>query len=285
MMFQCRFAKMYDNQIFTKYQVTPIPEDYFKVEGNFFCVADGVTRDNIKGEAVPYPTTKQEVEEWIKYYPNPSGAYEAAKLCCEEFVKALKSKEIFTQKEIKEAALSANRAIAKINEGRTIDYLKEDLYCCEAVGGVIIGETLYCFSVGDCHITVLDQEANILFTTEDPNKKFEHYINEIYQKEHGYDWFNAQDRKMVRKEFRNNISKKYQGEAISFGALTGEETANAYIHTYEIDLKKAYYIGAYSDGCEPFFKEKEERRKVIENPESIGTKGKERTLIFYQREE
>ena len=62
-MFKLKFAKMYDNSIFKKYNINPIAEDYFKVEDNIFCVADGVTRDSIYGESIPYPQNKQEVEE------------------------------------------------------------------------------------------------------------------------------------------------------------------------------------------------------------------------------
>ena len=85
-MFKLKFAKMYDNTIFSKYNKKAIAEDYFAVKDSIFCVADGVTRDSVYGKAIPYPKNKEEVEKWIKVYPNPSGAYEAAKICAENFV-------------------------------------------------------------------------------------------------------------------------------------------------------------------------------------------------------
>ena len=86
-MFKNIYAKMCNNKIFDVYNIEPVPEDYFLVDDNIFCIADGVTRDTIEGKAVPYPKTKEEVVEWKKMYPNPSGAYESAKICGDNFVK------------------------------------------------------------------------------------------------------------------------------------------------------------------------------------------------------
>ena len=71
---------------FKKYGYSPVIEDYYKINNNVFCVADGVTRDDINGNAVEYPKNEEEVKKWIKYYPNPSGSYKAAKLICNSFV-------------------------------------------------------------------------------------------------------------------------------------------------------------------------------------------------------
>ena len=84
-MFKLKYAKMCNNEIFDRYGIKPVVEDYFKAESNAFCIADGVTRDSINGEAVPYPESEKEVKEWIKTYPNPSGSYLAAKICAETF--------------------------------------------------------------------------------------------------------------------------------------------------------------------------------------------------------
>ena len=88
-MFKLKFAKMFDNIIFTKYGLCPVAEDYFSVNNLSFCVADGVTRDDINGNAVEYPETELEAREWIKNYPNPSGSYKAAKIICDEFIKEI----------------------------------------------------------------------------------------------------------------------------------------------------------------------------------------------------
>lgn len=282
-MFKLKFAKMYDNSIFEKYNINPIAEDYFKVEDNIFCVADGVTRDSIYGESIPYPKNKQEVEEWIKVYPNPSGAYEAAKICAESFVeKLLEYDKKIDENVILDAIRIANNKIAKINENRKIDYLANDLFCCVAVGGCIIENTLYCFSIGDCHITAFDENFNIKFNTINNHKQFEDYL-EIYSKENKYDWNNPKDRVMVRRDFRNKPEKIYNNKEISFGVLSGEKEAEHYIDVYKVDLREIKYICAYSDGCEPFFETKKIAKKIIIEPEQLKNEGKERTLVIYER--
>lgn len=284
-MFKCKFAMMYDNTIFTQYGLQPVAEDYFKIEKNIFCVADGVTRDDINGKPVPYPSNKEETLEWIKVYPNPSGAGEAARIIADNFVKYL---GMYPENEINESILAnitkqVNKAIWEINKDRRIDYLKEDLYCCEAVGGILVKDTMYCFSIGDCHITALDENLNTIFTTLNNHKQFENYIDLIYTKENSFDWNNPEDRIMARRDYRNKPDKKYQGKDISFGALSGEKEAEYYIDTYQVNLEKVNYICAYSDGCEAIFEDKEYLKKVIQNPESLKQEGKERTLILYEK--
>lgn len=284
-MFQLKFAQMYDNAIFHKYNIQPVVEDYFAVKDNIFCVADGVTRDSIHGQAIPYPKDKQEVEEWIKVYPNPSGAYEAAKICADCFIEQVSK---YTKEEIDEDIMlkiikEVNREIAKINEGREIDFLTNDLFGCVAVGGCIVDNMLYCFSIGDCHITVLDGKFNTKFTTINNHEQFEKYLDTVYCKTHSYDWNNAKDRIMVRKEYRNKPEIKYKGEEVSFGVLTGEKEAEHYIDVYQVNLNDAKYICAYSDGCEPFFSTKENIQRLLTNLSEFKNEGKERTLIIYEK--
>lgn len=283
-MFVCKFAHLYDNDIFLKYHQKPVQEDYFKVENNLFCVADGVTRDDIEGQAVPYPHNEKEVEEWIKKYPNPSGAYEAAKICAENFIRYLSkyAKEDINKEVIWQTIKKVNQDIAKINEGRQIDYLKEDYYCCEAVGGVLLDNTMYCFSIGDCHIVALDETKEKVFETINNHKQFENFLDNIYVKSHPFDWNLPEDRVMIRRDYRNKPDKKYQGQDVSFGALSGEKEAEYYIDVYQVDLTKAKYICAYSDGCEPFFASKEKLASLLEKPETLANEGKERTLVIYE---
>lgn len=66
-MFKLKFAKMQDNKIFEKFNLKPIAEDYYIAKGDMFCVADGVTRDTIKGEAVPYPKMKKKQKNGQKH--------------------------------------------------------------------------------------------------------------------------------------------------------------------------------------------------------------------------
>jgi len=283
-MFKLKLAKTYDNTIFTQYGLKPVAEDYFKVQENNFCVADGVTRDDIYGKAVGYPETKEEAIKWVKNYPNPSGAYEAAKIICESFVEEISSwrKKEVSEEKIMNSIKKANQKLQPLNSNRNIDYVKEDLYCCEAVGGTIIENTLYCFSIGDCHITILDKDFSPLFTTINNHKQFEDYLENVYTKTNAFDWEQPQYRRMVRQEYRNNPLKKYKGKDVSYGALSGEKTAEYYIDTYCVDISRAKYICAYSDGCEPFFEDKQSTMQLLQNVNTLKNTGKERTLIVYE---
>ena len=284
-MFKLKFAKMYDNKIFGKYNLKPVAEDYYVAKEDMFCVADGVTRDSIKGEAVSYPKNEEEAREWVKTYPNPSGAYESAKICANQFVKYLQESDLqnISRETILEIVKRVNKDISEINQNREIDYLANDYYGCVAVGGYISSNMLYCFSIGDSHIMALDENGNIQFETINNHKPFENYLENVYSKQNQYDWNNPKDRIMVRRDYRNKPEMKYQGKDISFSVLTGEKDAEYYIDTYAIDLTNIKYICAYSDGCEPYFREKSIINNILKEPEIIEREGKERTLIIYER--
>ena len=285
-MFKLKYAKTCDNKIFEKYHLKPIVEDYYIANNNHFCIADGVTRDTINGEAVPYPKNEEEAKAWVQTYPNPSGAFEAAKICGDHFIQYLKESDLqeFSDTKILEIVKKVNQDIFQINKNREIDYLANDYYGCVAVGGYISSNTLYCFSIGDCHIMTLDENGNVQFETINNHKPFEDYLENIYCKQNMYSWNSAKDRIMVRREYRNKPEMKYNGKDISFGVLTGEKEAEYYIDTYTIDLTNVRYICDYSDGCEPYFQEKETMKKILQKPEMIEKEGKERTLVIYEYE-
>ena len=284
-MFKLIYDKTFDNTIFSKLHLTPVVEDYYKIKDLSFCVADGVTRDNIKGEAVSYPKDEEEAKYWIETYPNPSGAFDSAKIVCDTFISEIEKyqENKISENVIMDVAKLCNKALKPLNANRDIDYLKEDYYCCEAVGGKIIDNYLYCFSLGDCHITLLAKDCNIIFTTINNHKQFEDYLDNVYSKENIFNWDNPKDRIMVRKDYRNNPSKKYNGNDVSYGAFSGEDTAEYYIDAYKVDLSNVEYICAYSDGCEPFFESKENIKNLLKNLDSLEHSGKERTLVVYKR--
>lgn len=284
-MFKLIYDKTFDNTIFTKLHLTPVVEDYYKIKDLAFCVADGVTRDNIKGEATKYPKNEEEAKYWVETYPNPSGAFDSAKIVCDTFISEVEKypENEISDDTIMDVAKLCNKALKPLNANRKIDYLKEDYYCCEAVGGKIIDNYLYCFSLGDCHITLLDKDYNIVFTTINNHKQFEDYLDNVYSKENIFNWDDPKDRILVRKDYRNNPSKKYNGKDVSYGAFSGEDTAEYYIDTYKIDLSNVEYICAYSDGCEPFFENRETIKNLLDHLDSLEHTGKERTLIVYKR--
>lgn len=278
-MFKLKFAETYDNYAFIKYNIKPVVEDYFCISDNIFCVADGVTRDSVNGTSVIYPETLEEVKEWIKSYPNPSGAYQAAKITADNFVKNIRNSNTINKEIIYEAVKKANAEVWKINKDRKIDYLKDDLYCTVAVGGIILKNKFIGFSIGDCHIKILNEQFEEIFKSINNHQNFETYQKKTLSN-YGLDWENPKDRILVRAAFRNNPIIKDK----SFGVISGEIEAMEYVDIYEVDLKDAKYICAYSDGCEPNFENKEKIKNTIVNPEDIKNRGKEKTLIIYEKE-
>ncbi len=205
MMFKLKFANTYDNSIFTKYNLKPVQEDAWCANDFAFCVADGVTRDCKNGNPVPYPVTKEEAENWIKVYPNPSGAEEAAITIANKFVEEIskyKNKTI-CEENIFSSVEKANDAVWELNKGRNIDYLGEDLYCAEAVGGIIKDDYLYAFAIGDCHISLYNSELEQVFSTYNCHERFEKYLATLDD----YDWEKPESRIMVRRDFRNKPGK------------------------------------------------------------------------------
>ena len=279
-MFKLKYSNRYQNQMYTKYDIKFPEEDYYYLENNIFCVADGVTRDLIGGDIRPYPKTKEEAEYIANHYPNPSGAYDASKIIANNFVKYMKQNKENKQG-IKSAIKKANKDVWKINKNRKIDYVGEDLYCCEAVGGVITEEYLYCFSIGDCYIKVFDENGKEVFCTENDHMWMEDFENE-YLKSGEYNWMDPRYRLLIRGALRNNYIVTHKGKKVGYGALTGEDRAMDFVKTYKVPLKNAKYICAYSDGCMEYFEGKR-TKETLNNPDIIKQDGSERTLVIYER--
>lgn len=280
-MFKIEYKQRYQNQIYTQYGIKFPEEDYYHIDNSIFCVADGVTRDLIGGEIRPYPKTQEEAEYIANHYPNPSGSFESSKIIATNFVEYLKNvEEQINENTIKEAIKYANKKVWDINKDREIDYVGEDLYCSVAVGGAILEDYLYCFSIGDCYIKVFDENKNEIFTTENDHFCLENYEEEFLKKGL-YSWMDPRSRVLVRAGIRNNPIITYNGKKVGYGALTGEDTAISFVKTYTIPLEKAKYICAYSDGCMPYFENEEEAKKTLINPDRIKDDGSERTLVIY----
>lgn len=281
-MFKLKYDKRYQNQMYTKYGLEFPEEDYYYLENNIFCVADGITRDLIGGEIRPYPKTKEEAEYIATHYPNPSGAFEASKIIANSFVKYIKEAKEINEEAIKQAITKANKDVWEINKVRNIDYVGEDLYCSVSVGGIITENYLYCFGIGDCYIKVFDENKNEIFTTENDHFWMEEFENE-YLKSGEYNWMNPRYRLLMRGALRNNYIVTYKGKKVGYGALTGEDRAMDFVKMYKVDLKNAKYIVAYSDGCMPYFENKNEIEETLDNPDRIKIDGSERTLIIYEK--
>jgi len=281
-MFKLKYSKRYQNQIYTQYNLKFPEEDYFYIEDNIFCVADGVTRDLIGGEIRPYPKTEEEATYIAQHYPNPSGAFESSKIIANGFIKYMKEAKEVNEEAVFEAIKKANKDVWGINEHRKIDYVGEDLYCSEAVGGIIVDNYLYCFGIGDCYIKVYDEDYNEIFTTENDHMWMEEFETE-YLKSGEYNWMDPRYRLLIRGALRNNYIVTYNGKKVGYGALTGENRAMEFVQVCKVPLEKARYICAYSDGCMPYFENKEEVENTLKNPDRIIENGSERTLVIYER--
>jgi len=282
-MFKLKYNNRYQNEMYTKYDLEFPEEDYYYLENNIFCVADGVTRDLIGGEIRPYPQTKEEAKYIAEHYPNPSGAFKSSKAIADNFVKYMKESNEINEEVVLDAIKKANKDVWEINKDRCIDYVGEDLYCSVAVGGIITDEALYCFGIGDCYIKVFDENREEIFSTVNDHSWMEEFEDE-YLRNGEYNWMNPRYRLLMRAGIRNNYIVTYNGKRVGYGALTGEERAMDFVKVYKVPLCKAKYIVAYSDGCMPYFENNEESKKTLENPDIIKENGNERTLVIYEKE-
>lgn len=221
-------------------------EDSMLQHNNIFCVADGITRDPIS----PKDFTDKKPEEILKKYPNPSGAKLAADIFCKSFIKSLKEVEPSAE-QIKKAFIGANKNITKLNKKHLekIDYLVNDFFACVAVGGVIHDNKLYWGGICDCGIIIFSKKGAIKFRTDNWMSDFINYENKNL-KTTAFNWSKPKYRKMIRSEFRNNPNKIISGKPVSYGALTGEKTADQFINFGETNIKKGDLIVFYSDGFE-----------------------------------
>ena len=286
-MYNLKFASTYDFAVMRENNIKAVTEDYYATTRNLFCVADGVTRDLIDGTSLKYPSTKEEAQAVIEKYPNSSGATLASTICATSFIKYASSIDKVSEDSVLEVLKKINNDIGEINKSRTnIDYVKEDLYGCVAVGGIITDDYLYCFSIGDCRIKLLDDNFNTTFDTENLNHNLLPYEEpkefiDLYKDE--WKWENPKYREYYRKNIRNNVQRFENGE-YSFGVLTGEETALPFVKISKVPLTNVKYILAYSDGCEECLDSKEKIISIIANPEQIKNEAHEKTLLIFEKD-
>lgn len=267
-------------------------EDSLFFDEKIFCVADGITRDPI----FPKDFTNRKIENILKQYPNPSGARLSADMFCEMFVKSLKNKNTSIEK-VRNAFIVANKAIAKLNRKyiKKIDYLVNDFFGCVASGGVIENNKLYWGGICDCGIIIYNKNGRIKFQTPNWMKPFEYYEIKHLRKKN-FDWLKFDYRKLIRSEYRNNAKKIINNKCISYGALTGEKSAEHFMNFGEIKLSKGDLIVFYTDGFEATVQHKNFFSIIYQNSISLMDQkfipfsltlekkdhdkyGKERTLI------
>lgn len=201
-------------------------DDYsvWLMEGRSFAVADGVSRT----------CSSEHTSSRI-----------AARIFCEVTTRALAEK-----KSMSESFVLANKEIETLNRklsitSETVDYLGRDYLCCVGIAGVLNETPPYRFSygcIGDCSVLVYDAHLMPKFLSENPIGVLEGFRE-------GRE-FSDKNKKMVfwRRDLRNNPSQSF----MTYGALTGEPSAMAYLKTGSIDLAWGNVVLLFSDGIYPF---------------------------------
>lgn len=274
------YKKTFDN-IKTMNFDFPIEDQYYS-SLNEAIVADGITRDPI---GIPVLTCSE--KEGIKKYPRPSGAELAAKAICDTFAKSNGS--------LKERLIACNASVKALNDKyiKECDYLENDYYgavvSCIHIENNILNYAYIC----DCGVIVYDSLGNIKFQTEDDKEKYsDPYIKQV---EMEISWDFPETRAKIRREYRNNLENIRDGKCVSYGALTGEIAAHAFIRDGQIELQTGDIIVVYSDGFTNFLHEaefisllsdfKQDTFEEYVNSKALSDYekyGKEKTLVLFK---
>ncbi len=218
-------------------------EDQFYAYDSEIIVADGITRDPVGVSNL----NAYALEQILEKYPRPSGGELAARVVVETFMN--------TTGNVKEKLIICNQAVKKLNDIyiKKCDYLQNDYYGAVASCIQINGNTLDYAYICDCGVIIYNQSGEVKFQTIDEKETYsDPYINQI-----GIPWNLPEARVIVRRDYRNNLNQIKDGKCISYGALTGEESAISFIKYGQIELSKGDIVAVYSDGFTPFLKEKQ----------------------------
>ena len=258
----------------------PVEDQFYATETEAI-VADGITRDPIGINDLSTCSPK----EFLEKYPRPSGAELAAKVICDTFAK--------TNGSLMEKLIKCNEKVRKLNDKYILkcDYLENDYYGAVASCINIKNNILDYAYICDCGVIVYDRLGSIRFQTKDDKNLYsDPYINKI-----GIPWNLPESRVIVRRDYRNNLSNIQDNKCVSYGAITGEESAIKFIKTGQVELADSDIIAVYSDGFTNFLHDKEfisqildfdkeKFEKFIENKSKINCEkyGKEKTLILFK---
>lgn len=256
-------------------------EDQFYASENEAIVADGITRDPIGISDFSTCSPK----DFIVNYPRPSGAELAAKEICDTFSK--------NKGPIKDKLIKCNKSVKQLNNRyiSKCDYLENDYYGAVASCVHIENGLLEYAYICDCGVIVYDSLGNIKFQTEDDKLLYsDPYIDKV-----GINWNLPEARVIVRRDYRNNLDNVQDGKCVSFGALTGEDSAIEFIRNGKIELSTGDIVLVYSDGFSNLLHDSEfisqilkfDKNKFESYVESKSLKdydkyGKEKTIVIFK---
>ena len=279
------YNNTFDNTLTEKYDKNFPREDQFFANKEVAVVADGITRDLV---GIDFDKAAKSFQEAVMHYPRPSGAMLAAKEVTNTFQKNFKGN-------LKETMILANENIQKLNEKYILkcDYLQNDYYGTVASAAFIKDHILYYSYICDCGIIVYDKNGKKIFQTEDELEKITRpFLNTI-----PYPWTDDRSRIITRRDYRNNLMMVHDGKCVSYGALTGEKSAESFIREGTFPLHDDDTVIVYSDGFFNFLDipefislilhfdsltfEKFVNQKALEN---YSLYGKEKTLIILKED-
>ena len=259
----------------------PVEDQYFASDREAI-VADGITRDPIGISDF----SKYSNKEFLEKYPRPSGAELAATEVCKSFSESNGT--------LVNRLIEANKSVKKLNDENIdeCDYLENDYYgtvaSCISIDDNILNYAYIC----DCGVIVYDKNGKIKFKTEDDKELYsDPYIDKI-----GIPWNLPEARVIVRRDYRNNINNIVDGKCVSYGALTGEDSAIDFIRSGQLEIEDGDIIIVYSDGFTNFLSDEEFISNIINFNNSIFEKyvedksnsnydkyGKEKTLVMFRK--
>lgn len=241
-------------------------EDYLRVRvdcgGHVCVVGDGITRFVAAG----------------KEYPNPSYAATAAKIFCdiasfsavEGMRENLRGEGDVCAAAIGRAFMLANEDIAKFNQTlgitkETTDYLENDFYGCVGALGILTGSTLRYGYIGDCGLLIYDSKSFMpKFVTNNDTGLLENFRE-------AWGWFKgmsntdqAEGRKERRLFWARDLRNKPNALHLTYGALTGEPEALAYVKGGCAELAIDSTAVFFSDGILPYLFDRSVRKAIVE---------------------
>jgi serine/threonine protein phosphatase PrpC len=210
-----------------------------------FAVADGVhLRKGIEyeGSGEEYKTAK---------YPTPSPAGKLAQEFCDNFLTLARSKNI------KQAFASANKSVFRLNKTRdkygTLSNA-ETYYAATGAFGRITKNVLEWGNICDASVSVIDEKGNFKLRQTDHRhyNEFDPILEKYSSLDQSY---------MLRTIFRNALSPR--GKKLGYGVITGEPTAEVYVHYGKQKLQRGDVIVFATDGFEEFLKDISFRKAIL----------------------
>lgn len=221
-------------------------EDRYFASNHVFVVTDGVSRTKPEGGT----------------YPNPSGAAMAAEAVAETAGEFLSTQTIYTPEVLLEALRRGNDAVMELNvandiiPGKKLDYRVHDYYNTCAAVAVIHDGVLHWATIGDTQIAVFGIQDFPALITENTVLPLERYRD-------GRVFPSTNERLAFwREHLRNKPHAQYQ----TYGTLTGEWEAMAYVKTGSRPMFRGDLVVLFSDGLVQHVMDATFRELLRKNP-------------------